>query len=290
MRIFTIFQDFLPAEWWKDEIQHHPSDHSISAVIIISSVALIALVWGKNRAVGMVITTFVGYPLVYKALPYVRFMSVSGTAQAVACVAIPLLTPKIPYLSEFSFPLYALLAYCIFVREKSLCIKFKEWSDELEALKMAERASSEKISNLKTYSAELEKTLSKLLDQLKVRNQVSEDATELSSREEDFTRQINSDYALLSEKIKKLTQLCKTAIDEPSFTALLSQVDEKEQKLSMLTSQCESKNKKLEILIQEISQLKDKLQNVLERATTQELQTGEKLEQVHTWIKALLAS
>lgn len=278
----------VPLNWWKTELQERSHDHAGPAAIVVVTAMIISYVWNKYMALGFLMMAFLTYPLSHQQIRYFMFLDIYGSAQATACVAIPVLCSKIPFLSAWSMPLHVALAYSILTREWRLCQTSRSMSEEIEKLANLNQTLKEQISTLQQSSRELDEAMTKLLEQMQAAQNLDKEASQTAEKEGQIALQVEVDYAALNEKLEKLTRVCQLATQAEGVDELLNQVDQNQQALTRLTSQCEAKNRELNKLIGEIKGIKDRLAEILSKATSQEAQTGEALQQVNDWISAII--
>ena len=180
-------------EWWKTEMQERPYDHIQSAKVLVGAAVITTFFWGKLAGVNFILVAFLTYPLSYKHIQYFSYLDYE-TAQAAACIAIPILCQQIPMMSYSSMPLHCALAFSIWNRGQKLYESHCQSAQEIDRLRQTNQKLSEEISHLQTNTEQLEEALKNLLSQINQRQSLQKDKQEILQQEEDISVQIAQRY------------------------------------------------------------------------------------------------
>ena len=278
----------IPLNWWKTELQDHYQDHIGPASIVIVTATLVSYVWGKYTAIGLLTVAVMTYPLSHKQIRYFMFLEVYGTAQALACVTIPILCSKVPVLSAWSMPLHVALAYSILTREWRLCQSSCNTSKEIDLLTQLNTQLSQQISSLQVNSQKLEEALNNLMTQFVHLQENSSRSSQLEEQKDEVAIQVDLDFTALNEKIGRLATLCRTAAQTNGLAEQLGQIDTNHQMLEQLTQNCKTKTQELEKLTKQITKIKQDLDEVLQKTIRGEVDTQTGLTLVTSWLTAIV--
>lgn len=278
----------IPLHWWKTELQDHYQDHIGPASIVIVTATLVSYVWGKYTAIGLLTVAVLTYPLSHKQIRYFMFLEAYGTAQAVACVTIPILCSKVPVLSAWSMPLHVALAYSILNREWRLCQSSCNTSQEIHRLTQLNTQLRDQVSSLGVNGKKLEEALSSLMAEVKQLHANSSTSDQLDQQKDQIEIQVDFDFKALNEKIERLAALCQTAAQTNGLAEQLGQIDTNHQMLEHLTRNCELRNQELQKLTEQITKIKKDLDEVLQKIIQKEVDTQTGLSMVMSWLTAIV--
>ncbi len=287
MGIPYYFNKFVPLEWWRAELKERPQDHKGPALVLVITTVVINALWGKGSALGFVCVTIATYPFAHYQIEYLLFLDAHETAYAVAVVGIQVFATQFPLFSAWALPLSVALASAMTVRGMRIRHLLQQQKRLLDELKVLNIKLTQQVGSLTQNSIALQSALAALKDKTHKKKESEQQHDRERKEHQAVILQVEADYTLINAMLAELTSLCQLATEESGITKQLLSVDENQQRLAQLTSDIELKNQRLTIITQQLEHANAQFEALIQRALKGEEQIQQGLEQFRTWALSL---